>query len=373
MKKNQIRLAILSFSLILIPISSYAAPKMPTPKADIFIVQAPKELPITLKYPAQIDSFKSVKVVSRVLGVLEKKYFTEGQHVAKGELLYKIEDRSYKAKVDAAKASVKMSEASLENATRNWKRIKKLYASKAVSQETRDSALSAFSQAEAALSLAKAQLMQAQIDLNYTEVKAPISGTIGLKQVDVGDLVTQTPPTTLVNITQNDKVYVEFSMPMSDYINIKNKVWTLPSNGKMLVSLEIDGKPYKQVGVVDFIDVNINKDTSTVKLRAVFDNKDGYLMPGSFARVTINDISEKNVILIPQKAVLQNPLGTIVFIVEKGKVAVRPVFVENEAGDKFTIKPGTLKTGDKVIINNFFRLKPGANVQIDKTVNSQGK
>lgn len=373
MKKNQVRLAILSLSLIFIPISMFASPSMPTPKADIFVVQAPQKLPITLKYPAQINAYKSVKVVSRVLGVLEKKYFTEGQQVKKGELLYKIEDSSYQAKVEAAKANVKMNEASLENATRNWNRIKKLYASKAVSQETRDAALSAFSQAEAALSLAKAQLMQAQIDLNYTEVKAPIGGIVGLKQVDVGDLVTQTPPMTLVNITQNDKVYVEFSMPMSDYTNIKNKLWSLPVDNKMSVSLEIDGKPYSQIGIVNFIDVNLNKDTSTVKFRAVFDNNNGYLMPGSFVRVVINDISEKNVIMIPQKAVLQNPLGTIVFIVEKGKVAVRPVFVENEAGDKFTIKPGTLKTGDKVIINNFFRLKPGANVQIDKTVNAQGK
>ncbi|WP_331775308.1 efflux RND transporter periplasmic adaptor subunit [Sulfurospirillum sp. 1612] len=375
MKRLKQTLLVSAASLLLIPSLTVAAPagKMPAPKADVFVVKAPKARPITLTYPAQILPYKSVKVVSRVLGVLEKKYFIEGEHVTKGQHLYQIEDSMYQAKVDAAKASVQMSKATLQNATRKWNRVKKLYASKAISQESRDSAISAYEEALASLALSKAQLKEAQIDLDYTKVKAPISGIIGLKQVDVGDLVTSNPPQTLVTITQNDKVYTEFSMPMSDYSNIKNNTWSMPSNGKLTLQLLIDGKPYKTTGTVDFIDVNINKQSATVKLRALFDNTDGYLMPGSFARVVLSDIAEKNVIMIPQKAVLQNPLGTIVFVAEKGKVAVRPVVISNEAGNMFTVKPGTLKAGDKVIVNNFFRLKPGAAVQIDKTVDAQGK
>ncbi len=375
MKRLKQTLIVSAASILLIPSLSVAAPagRMPTPKADVFVVKAPQARPITLTYPAQIRSYKSVKVVSRVLGVLERKYFSEGDLVSQGQLLYKIEDSMYQAKVDATKASVQMSEATLKNATRKWNRVKKLYASKAISQESRDSAISAYEEALASLALSKAQLKEAQIDLNYTKVRAPISGIIGLKQVDVGDLVTSNPPQTLVTITQNDKVYVEFSMPMSDYSNIKNNTWGMPVNQKLTLRLLIDGKPYRTKGTVDFIDVNINKKSASVKLRALFDNTDGYLMPGSFARVILNEISEKNVIIIPQKAVLQNPLGTIVFITEKGKVAVRPVVISNEAGNMFTIKPGTLKAGDRVIVNNFFRLKPGSAVQIDKIVNGQGK
>ncbi|MBV5278999.1 MAG: efflux RND transporter periplasmic adaptor subunit [Campylobacteraceae bacterium] len=352
---------------------SNVANKMPTPKADVYVVPQAQVLPIMLKYPAEVKSLQNVKIVARVTGVLEEKYFTEGQKVKQGDVLYKIEDSMYKAKVDAASATLKMNEAALDNATRNWERVKTLYASKALSQEKRDAALLAFDQAVAGLSLAKAQLHQTQIDFNYTKVKAPISGTIGMKKVDIGDFVSADSATILIEITQNSKVYVEFSMPLSDYTNIKNKLWSIPSNGKIGASIEVDNKPSSKVGMVDFMDVNVNKDTGTVKMRVVVDNDDDVLLSGSFVRVILNDIVQKNVITIPQKSVLQNPLGKIVFIEDKGRVGVRPVILGNETGDKYVVIGGPLSSGDKVITNNFFRLKPGDEFVIDQTINEQGK
>ena len=349
-----------------------AGMKMPTPKADIYVVQKPTTLPVTLKYPATIKAYKRVQVVSRVVGILESKYFKEGQKVNEGDLLYKIEDDTYEARVEAAKASLQMSEANLNNATRNWKRIKKLFSQKAVSADKRDNALFAYEQSLAAVALAKAQLKQAQIDLDYTKVKAPISGVVGLKQVDVGDLVSNMPPSRLVEITQKDKVYVEFSMPMSDYKKIKNHIWNIKDDNTLKVNIEINGKVLKKVGMVDFIDVNTDNKTSIVKMRAVFDNQDGYLMPGQFVRVITNNIIQKDIITIPQKAVLQNPLGTIVFIEEHGHVDIRPVVVGDTSKDNFIVNGGALKVGDKVIVNNFFRLKPGAEVVVDKIINKQG-
>jgi membrane fusion protein (multidrug efflux system) len=361
-------------SLLSISVLSQAdAPKIPTPKADIYIIPAAQNLPITLKYPAEIKSFQHVSVVSRVLGILEKKHFTEGQKVKAGDLLYKIEDDIYVAKVDAAKASVQMTQASLENATKNWDRTKKLFLSKAVSEEKRDESFSAYEQAAAAFSLAKAQLRQASIDLEYTNVKAPIGGTVGLKQVDIGDLVSSNPPTKLVDITNNNPLYVEFSMPFSDYKNIKNNIWSMPEKGTLNVTLEIDNQLSSKVGHVNFMEVNVNKATATVQMRALVENSDEYLMSGSFVRVVINDIVQKNVITIPQKAVLQNPLGTIVFVEDNGHVGVKPIVIGNETDDKYIVKGGPLQSGDKVIINNFFRLKPGAEVVVDKIVNQQGK
>ncbi len=347
--------------------------KMPTPKADIYIVSKPMTTEVLLKYPAQIKSFKNVKVVSRVSGILEKKYFIEGEKVNKGELLYKIEDSVYKAKVDGAKASLQMAKAVLSNAVRNWNRIKKLYIQKAVSQEKKDDALSAYEQAKASLSLSKARLEQAQINLAYTKVVSPISGIAGLKKVDVGDFVTSTPPTTLVNIINDNKVYISFSMPFSDYINIKNHLWQIPENKKIRINVIINGKTLKEKGVVDFIDPNVDQKTSVVRFRAILDNKNGYLMPGSFAKIILRGISQKNVIMIPQKAVLQNPLGTVVFVVKDGHVGVLPVILGRESGKYYIVKRSHLKSGDKVIINNFFRLRPGGKVIIDKIINNQGK
>jgi len=326
-----------------------AGMKMPTPKADIYIVPNPTVLPITLKYPATVKAYKKVQVVARALGILEKKDFIEGQAVNKGDTLYEIEDDIYKARVEAAKASLEMGNASLNNSTRNWNRIKKLFTQKAVSSEKRDNALSSYEQSLAAVSLAKAQLKQ---------------------------LVSNTPPTMLVEITQKDKVYVEFSAPMSDYKKIKNHIWSIKDNANIKVQLEVDGKVLQKEGVVDFIDVNTNNQTAIVKMRAIFDNKDGYLMHGQFVRVITNNIIQKNIITIPQKAVLQNPLGTIVFIEDHGHVGVRPVVLGNVSGDKFVVAGGPLRSGDRVIINNFFRLKPGGEVLVDKTINAtevQGK
>ena len=382
MRKTKLISSLLSATLMFGATTVFAggppagAPKMPTPKADIYVVPKPTVLPITLKYPATVKAYKKVQVVARALGILEKKDFIEGQAVNKGDLLYEIEDDIYKARVEAAKASLEMSSASLNNATRNWERVKKLFTQKALSSEKRDNSLASYEQSLAAQSLAKAQLKQAQIDLGYTKVKAPISGITSLKQVDVGNLVSYDPPSKLVEITQNDKVYVEFSAPMSDYKKIKNHIWSIKDNAPIKVTLEVDGKVLKKEGVVNFIDVNTNNQTAIVKMRAVFDNRDGYLMHGQFVRVVTNNNIQKNIITIPQKAVLQNPLGTIVFIEDHGHVGVRPVVVGNVSGDKFVVAGGPLRSGDRVIINNFFRLKPGGEVLVDKTINAtevQGK
>ena len=370
--KNALILCFASLITSTTLLNAAQAPAMPAPKADVYVVPQAQDLAISLKYPAEIKAYKKVQVVSRVLGTLEKQYFTEGSSVKQGDVLYKIEDGIYKAKYDAALATLNMNQAILDNASRNWDRIKKLYAQQAISEEKKDSALATYEQALAALALAKAQLRQAQIDLDYTNVKAPISGFTSLKQVDVGDLVTANPPTTLVEITQNDKVYVEFSMPLKDYQNIKSGLWQMPKNNSQ-VSIEQDGKTSALQGVIDFINVNIDKETSVVKMRATIDNKEGQLMAGNFARVLLSDIVQKNVITIPQKAVLQNPLGTVVFVEEQGRVGVRPVMLGKESNDKYVVAGGPLKSGDKVFINNFFRLKPGEEVVVDKTVNEQGK
>lgn len=375
--KSKIGLAVTA--LLLLPTISLAESPagksvMPVHKADVYIIEEPKSLPIALKYPAQIKALRKVNVVARASGVLMQKHFIEGQKVEKGDLLYSIEDDVYVAKVNVAKSSVKINQVVLNNALRSWKRIKNLFKTKTVSEDKRDATLSAYEQAIASLSLSKATLQQVQIDLDYTKVKAPVSGIVGLKQVDVGDYVSASPPEKLIEITQNNKVYVEFSMPLRDFSNIKNDRWNTPENGVISIALEIDDKAAKATGVIDFMDVNINKLTSTVKMRALVDNSDGSLMPGEFARVILNNIVQKDVITIPQKSVLQNPLGTIVFVANGGKVEVKPVVIGKETGENYIVAGGPLTSGDHVIVNNFFRVKPGADVQIDKIINDgEGK
>lgn len=339
------------------------------PKADIYIVPKAADLKINLKYPAQIKSFQDVEVYARVQGVLEEKLFTEGTKVQKGDQLFKIEDDIYKAKVDAAIASEKMAQATLNNAKRNWDRIKKLYKSKAVSVESRDTALSEYENALASLSMTKAQLKQAQIDLDYTDVKAPISGVAGVKKVDVGNLVKNDGNSALVRIVQNDKVFIDFSMPLSDYKNIQSGLWSMPEDKKIGVSVTLNGKTTQETGVVDFIDAVIDQKTSTVKMRAIVENPVHTLLPGNFIRVTLTGIVQKDVITFPQKALLQNPMGTIVFVETDGVASIKPVMIGKEAGNNYVVAGGPLQSGDRVIVNNFFKVKPGQPVQVDKIIN----
>lgn len=338
------------------------------PKADIFVVENAKDIAIKLKYPAVVKPYKKVEVIARVLGTLKKKNFIEGQKVNKGDTLYEIEDDIYLAKVNEAKASLKMNEATFNNAKINWERVKKLFKQKAVSKEKRDNSLSLYEQSLASVALAKAKLHQAQIEYNYTKVKAPISGITSLKKIDVGALV-QANVTKLVEITQNNKVYANFSIPMSDYRKIKSNLWTTKNNENLKLNLEINGQITQIEGVVDFTDVNIDARTSIVKMRAVFDNKDDLLMPGQFVRVIINNLQQEKTISVPQKAVLQNPMGTVVFVEKDGIATVKPVVVQSERDKNFIIKKGFLTPGDRVIVNNFFRIQPGSKVIADKIVN----
>lgn len=348
--------------------------QIPITTVDVYKVLKPSDIPIVLEYPARLKSVKKVQVVARITGTLMKKCYTEGQFVKKGDLLYKIEPDTYQAAVDGANAMLQMHKAQLNKAGRDWNRIKALYEDNAVSQRERDAVLSAYEIAKSGVANAKANLKMTTINLNYTSVKAPLSGITGLKSTDVGNLVTNGTP--LTAITQVNPIYAEFSIPDINIIrekyHIKNGSWQKPTDGKIKAVIKINSKQYKETGFVNFIDTNIDVQTSTVKARAIFQNLKGYLMPGEFVRIMLHGLIRRDAIMIPQKAVLQNPLGAVVFVVNKGKgkAQARPVKLGETSGNYYIIKQG-LQEGDLVIVNNFFRVKPGMLVKIDKIINTK--
>ena len=346
--------------------------KIQAVQVDVYKVPAPHNMPVVLEYPARLKSVQKVQITARVTGTLIKKFYTEGQFVKKGTLLYKIEPDTYQAAVDAAKAQLQSALAMLNKTKRDWVRIKSLYKVNATSQQARDAALSSYEIAKADVEKAKANLKSALINLNYTNVKATISGITGLKSADVGSLVTNGTP--LVSITKLDPIYAEFSIPDIDIIKekyrIKNGSWEKPSDGKIKAVIKINGRGYPKEGFVNFMDTNIDTATSTLKARAVFPNHNRYLMPGEFVKIMLKGLVRKNVIMVPQRCVLQNPLGTMVFVVDKGKVQARPVKLGETSGNYYIIEKG-LKKGDLVIVDNFFRVKPGMSVKVDKTINRE--
>lgn len=343
--------------------------KMPTPKVDVFVVGAAQDMQIPLEYPARIASVKDVTITARVTGVLQKKYYTEGQFVHKGDLLYKIEPDTYLASVESAKANLALENAKLDKAQKDWDRASGLYKDKAISDQDKDSAFYAYQTAKASVDVAKAALHKVAVDLGYTNVRSTISGMSGMKMADVGDLVKE--GTALVTITQTNPIYAEFSIPNIDLIKKKYQLqkgnWSHLQGANLKASLVVDGKPYTTLGKIDFVDSHVDKATSTLKARAVFKNASLGLLSGNFAKVKLMGIVAKHIIVVPQKAVLQNPLGTSVFVVINKKIVPKPVKIMDTTDQNFVVEGVSPK--DVVVVNNFFRIKPGASVIIDKIIN----
>lgn len=339
--------------------------KMPTPHVDVFEVKAPTKLKIdNLIYPAETKAYNYVSVVAKVSGTLENMLFNEGDIVKKGDILFKIDDSIYKASLNEAKANLELNQANLYKADKDWKRAKKLFKQHSISEKEKDSAFSLYKSALAGVKSAKATIQKAQINYDYTKVISPINGITTIKKIDVGNFVT--PGVHLVDVYDIDKIYASFSMPKNDFEKLKG-LYDIDGN------LKIDVLKNSKViasGDIDYLDKKIDKSTSTVKLRAVINNKNKKLMPGDFIKVKLSNIYQNQAMLVPQKAILQSAKGTIVFVVENGKVGVRPIFSMVEYNDNYIVK-GLIKPGDKVIVNNFFRIKPGAKIVVDKTINKE--
>lgn len=336
-------------------------------EVNVFKVSEKKNISFDLLYPGRTKSISRVNVVARVGGILKEKFFKEGQFVNKDDLLFKIEPDIYQAEYDSLKAQVEQAVAELNRAERDWLRIKASYEDGVASEQQRDAALSAYEQAKAMLEASKARLKQAEINLKYTDVRAPISGIAGARLVDAGNMVN--PGTVLVTITGIEPIYVEFSIPDTDLHKLSRAAVQQSSKIKSLkAKLLVDDRPYIHTGHIDFIDSVIDEKTSSVNARAVFPNPQGELMPGQFVRIKLSGLQTKKAITVPQKAVLQTPLGTSVYVVQDGKAVIKNIKLGDKAGEDFIVEEG-LKPGDMVIIDNLMKLRPEMQVKIGEVVN----
>lgn len=343
-------------------------PPMPPLSVATYSVN-PSDVSVSLEYPAKVKSIQQVSVVARVSGILEKKYFTEGSFVKSGEMLYQIDSDRYEALMQEALADVGVKEASLKEATRNWERVKALFAQDAVSQKERDNALSTYESAGASLKASQAALKKTQIDYGYTKVKAPISGLTSLNTQDVGSYVGGSSDTmSLTTITQMDPIYVEFSLPDIELLKKRYMMnqgdWNNIAKSKLPVHITTsDGTKYAKDGTLDFLDSSVDGETSTIKARATVANPSNVLIPGLFVRGNVDGLVYKNAITIPQKALLQDATGSFVYLAKENQAHKVPVKVGNTVKDTYIIESG-LSAGDTVITNNLTKLRPGAAINV---------
>jgi membrane fusion protein (multidrug efflux system) len=313
--------------------------------------------PLVKSYSALLKPFNEVEIVARVSGVLLSENFKEGAYVKKGDILYEIQKEEYATSLNEAKASLLKAEANFNKAQKDWERNEYLFKNSAISAQQRDELFYIYEDAKAEVKKANAAVENAKIKFDYTTIKAPISGTIGMSSSDVGSYIDATEPSAkLVTITALEPIYVEFSLPSSDVTKYISQI----KNSKK-VNLNVGAKIYN--GEIDFIAPKIDAQTDTLQLRAKFENQNRELIVGSYAEIKIDGLSYEHVAQIPQEALVKTQDATIVFVIKDSIASMRPVKSVHVQDGIAYIEEGLLE-GEKIVVSNIAKLRPNTKVTI---------
>ena len=325
-----------------------------------------QDTPLTSEYAGQIAGKDEVKVQSKVSGKIIEKYVTGGQFVQAGQPLYKIDSRQYESSVLQAQATLAQSEATLSNAETDLNRYQQLLESAAVAEQTvttQQANVNAYSAAAAANG---ALLRKAQQDLDDTVVYAPMSGQLSVDDVAVGTFASA-GSTNLVTIGSSNPVYAQFSISESDYLKFMNVASKQGqgTNAGATVSITLsDGTQYPLDGRIVESDRALTQNTGTLTVKALFDNPDGLLLPGMFARVRVSGEVVPNAILVPQRAIQQLLGKSFVMVVgADGKSEARTVTLGDKVGSYYIIKDG-VSADDSVIVEGLTSLREGMDLNV---------
>ena len=319
----------------------------------------PVTVPISAEAVAQTEGAKEVEIRPRVGGILLKRLYEEGAAVKAGQAMFQIDPVPYQIALAQARAQLAQQKARIEQTAREEARLKGLLATQSISQREYDNAVSDNAVAQAALLQAEANVREAELNLSYTTVTAPVSGVSGRFQFSEGALIAANT-SLLTTIVQLSPIWARFSFSDNE---LKPLGGRLTEKNVRYVSLILpDGHEYPEKGKLNFAASQIDPTLGTQQLRATFENKDHQLVPGQFVRARVTTGTRDGVFLVPQVAVQNSDLGKFVYVVnEKNEATVRPITAGNWQGKDWVILDG-LKAGEKVIVDNLIKIRPGAKV-----------
>ena len=323
---------------------------------------APQAVPVSFEAVGRTEGSREVQVRSRIAGILEKQMYGEGDSVKAGAPLFRIERAPFEIEAAQARASLAQEQARNELAAQELERLQGLADRRAISRKEADQAASTARQSAAAVQMAQARLRQAELNLSYTNVNAPIGGVTGRALQSVGTLVQPSNDSALLTtITQADPIWVRFSLSEAEYSRLRNS-----GEKDIQVGIELaDGKAYPAMGRLNFAGSTVDAATGTVQMRAELPNPEHQLLAGQYVRVRVVAGTEQ-AIVVPQTAVLQNETGRFVWVAGgDGKALPRNIRAGQWLGGGWVVLEG-LKAGDTVIVDNLARLRPGISVQIKK-------
>ena len=328
-----------------------------------------RNVPEYVEFVGQIEAPQNVEIRARIEGFVQKVGFVEGTEVEEGDLLFIIDPRQYRESLAQARGTLEQLEAQRAQAGQDVERFEPLAKMQAISQQELDNAIAVEAAAEAAAAAQRAVVRAAQLDLGYTVLRAPVSGRIGDKLVDIGDFVGRGEPTLMAVISTVDSVWVNFSVSEVEFLEFNREAQALGETGRersrqLAVELLLaDGSVLPHPGRINFADRIVDPATGTLRVRAAFHNPEWLLRPGQFAHVRLRMRELPDALIVPQRAVLQIQDAYAVYVVSQDSNAVfRTIQPGPQVGSWWVVNEG-LKPGDRVVVAGLEKLSDGMAVQ----------
>ena len=337
-----------------------AGQQPPPPQAGVLVVK-PQTVVVTENLPARLEASREAVIQPQVSGIVQKRLFEEGSLVRAGQQLYQIDDAVYQANLQSARAQLSLAQANKALAQSTANRYAPLVKEKAVSRQTYDQALTEVKVASANILVAEAAIKQAEINVQYAKVLAPISGVIGKSNVSEGALVSPGTTTSMAKIQQLDPLYVNITQSAANLMRIKKEFQSGALKGvdfAVQITLD-DGTPYPHKGRMLFADQTVDASTGELLLRAEVPNPDGMLLPGLYVRADIPQSQFHNAYLVPQSAVTRGKTDTLRVVAEDGTFAPREVKIAGSQKNQWIITGG-LKPGEMVMVDTLSQLMGSA-------------
>ncbi len=351
---------------------SKEAPKQERPPPQVTVITVtPQTIPDVPSFVAQTESSQQVDIVARVSGYLDKIAYQEGELVKQGQVLFQIDPRPFQAQLEAAKGELMAQQARHTTAAANLKRVKPLTAQNALSQADLDRAMGEFDGSKAAVHSAQAKVQEAELNLSYTTIRAPVTGFASRSLQRQGAYINAlSPEAKLTYVAKVEPMWVNFSVSQNQMSQrgdmVKAGRLILPKDRDYDVEIVLpDGRSYPHRGKLNVADPSFSQDTGTFLVRGVLPNPQRELRPGMFVTVKVHGGSRPAAIVIPQLAVQQGSNGHLVYVVKQdGTAEVRPVVAGDYYGEKGIVVTSGLREGDRVVVDGALKVVPGRPVKI---------
>ena len=378
LSKKHFYALLFSFSLLLISgcddDKNKAMPKAAPPLNVETVTVNKKKFPMWVQLTGTTKAVSDQEIRARVSGRLEKRFFEDGAYVDKGDKLFLIEQSQYKSNLDKAKSQKEKDEAALALAKADVKRYQPLVKEGLAARSTLEQYEAKRDSLYASIAADEAAIQNATLELSYTIIKAPISGQIGARKVDVGNLVGYGESTLLASVVQTDKIYTYFS-PSEKYAQ---KIYKFKSRDKLPAFIEVRGqgkdifKRKRLDGFVDFTNNTVDPLTSTVSMRATIENKNKAIYPGTFVYINVFITDQHEFVMVPPQAILEDQLGKFVYTVDENASAKRTSIVPGFSTRYYTSIHKGLKSSDKVVISGLVKIQNGRKLAPKEVTDTKG-